>query len=89
MKCDEFTSALDAYIDGELSPDDARAMCEHAKGCAACGDELKRAEFLRDALRNMDADTFVPLEAQAAWCRLVLNRSCQQNQQAYPAWHPE
>ena len=67
MKCDEFTSALDAYIDGELSPDDARAMCEHAKGCAACGDELKRAEFLRDALRNIDADTFVPLEAQAAW----------------------
>ena len=67
MKCDEFTSALDAYIDGELSPDDARAMCEHAEGCAACGDELKRAEFLRDALRNMDADTFVPLEAQAAW----------------------
>ena len=67
MKCDEFTSALDAYIDGELSPDDVRAMCEHAKGCAACGDELKRAEFLRDALRNMDADTFVPLEAQAAW----------------------
>ena len=67
MKCDEFTSALDAYIDGELLPDDARAMCEHAKGCAACGDELKRAEFLRDALRNIDADTFVPLEAQAAW----------------------
>lgn len=67
MKCDEFTSALDAYIDGELSPDDVRAMCEHAKGCAACGDELKRAEFLRDALRNIDADTFVPLEAQAAW----------------------
>ena len=67
MKCDEFTSALDAYIDGELSADDARAMCEHAKGCAACGDELKRAEFLRDALRNIDADVFVPLEAQAAW----------------------
>lgn len=71
MKCDEFTSALDAYIDGELSPDDVRAMCEHAEGCAACGDELKRAEFLRDALRNMDADVFLPLEAQAAWRSVV------------------
>lgn len=67
MKCEEFTSALDAYIDGECSPADARAMCEHAKGCAVCGDELKRAEFLRDTLRNIDADVAVPLEAQAAW----------------------
>ena len=67
MKCEEFTSALDAYIDGECSPDDARAMCEHAKGCGTCGDELKRAEFLRDMLRNIDADVVVPLETQAAW----------------------
>lgn len=67
MKCEEFTSALDAYIDGELSADEVRAIRGHAEGCVACREELKRAEFLRDTLLHMDDHIAVPLEAQAAW----------------------
>ncbi len=77
MKCEEFMSALDAYIDGELAADEVRAIREHADGCAACRGEMKRAEFLRDALANMDGGITVPLEAQAAW-RSAVKRECAQ-----------
>lgn len=67
MDCEGLRSRLDAYIDGELAEDEARALVEHARGCEACRRELECAELVRDALGEMDRDVKVPLEAQAAW----------------------
>jgi len=42
MACDNWLDKLDAYIDGELSAHEARALNEHIKQCASCGAEALR-----------------------------------------------
>jgi anti-sigma factor RsiW len=43
-----WTEKLDAYIDGELAPADARALGEHLRGCSACAAEsLSRVQQKR------------------------------------------
>jgi anti-sigma factor RsiW len=53
MGCDHWTEKLDAYFDGELPADEARAVAEHLRGCAACAaDGLSRVQqklAIRDA----------------------------------------
>jgi len=39
MACERWTEKLDAYIDGELPADEARAFDEHLRGCASCAAE--------------------------------------------------
>ena len=39
MACEHWTEKLDAYVDGELPADDARALDEHLRGCARCAAE--------------------------------------------------
>ena len=39
MACDLWTEKLDAYFDGELPVDKARALQEHLRGCSACAAE--------------------------------------------------
>jgi anti-sigma factor RsiW len=36
MSCAAWAGKLDAYFDGELPPEEARAFAEHLRGCAAC-----------------------------------------------------
>lgn len=67
MDCEKLRTLLDAYIDGELPEEEARALIDHAKACESCGRELEAAEQLHNALAHMDEDISVPLEAQAAW----------------------
>jgi anti-sigma factor RsiW len=51
MGCESWTEKLDAYLDGELAPDEARALGEHLRGCAACtAESLSRIQQKR-ALR--------------------------------------
>ena len=71
MNCEQMRAMLDAYIDGELSEADMRALRDHAAACEDCRNELESAELLRDALAHMDDDVSVPLEAQAAWRNAV------------------
>ncbi len=71
MGCEEAHSMLDAFVDGELSAQQERALMEHAAGCEACGREIEAAILLRDAMKDMDAEVSVPLEAQTAWRRAV------------------
>ncbi len=48
MGCDQWTEKLDAYLDGELAPGEARAVAEHLRGCAACAaDGLRRVQQKR------------------------------------------
>lgn len=79
MKCDEFLSGIDAYIDGELSEDALGEMRSHAENCETCRSEMKAAELLRDALSKLDDDLTVPLPAQAAWRRAVRAESRKAN----------
>jgi anti-sigma factor RsiW len=39
MACDSWSEKLDAYFDGELAADDARALQEHLRGCSSCAAE--------------------------------------------------
>lgn len=71
MNCEQMHAMLDAYIDGELSAEEMRALRDHAAACEDCKRELEAAELLRDALAHMDDDVSVPLEAQAAWRKAV------------------
>ena len=71
MNCEQMRAMLDAYIDGELSEEEMRALRDHAAACEDCKRELEAAELLRDALAHMDDDVSVPLEAQAAWRKAV------------------
>lgn len=48
MGCDQWTEKLDAYFDGELPSEEARAVAEHLRGCAACSaDGLARVQQKR------------------------------------------
>ena len=48
MGCDQWTEKLDAYFDGELPSNEARAVAEHLRGCAACAaDGLGRVQQKR------------------------------------------
>lgn len=71
MNCEDMRLLLDAYIDGELSAAEMRALEDHAKACESCRKEFGAARLLRDTLAHMDDDLSVPLQAQAAWRRAV------------------
>ena len=71
MNCEQMRAMMDAYIDGELSEEEVRALRDHAAACEDCKRELEAAELLRDALAHMDDDVSVPLEAQAAWRKAI------------------
>lgn len=67
MGCEEARLLLDAYVDGELSAEQERALMEHVESCAACREEFNAAVMLQRIIKDMDEDVAVPLEAQAAW----------------------
>lgn len=48
MACESWTGKLDAYFDGELRADEARAVQEHLRGCSGCTAEgLRRVQQKR------------------------------------------
>jgi anti-sigma factor RsiW len=48
MSCETWTEKLDAYFDGELLPDEARALNDHLRQCATCAAEgLSRVQQKR------------------------------------------
>jgi anti-sigma factor RsiW len=51
MACDAWVEKLDAYLDGELSAADARAVDEHLRGCPACAAQSLRRVQLKRAVQ--------------------------------------
>ncbi len=45
---------LSAYVDGELSEEDAAAIGEHLTHCEACREELSRLEVVSEALESLE-----------------------------------
>jgi anti-sigma factor (TIGR02949 family) len=52
MDCRTATNLLQAYLDGELDRDEARALEAHVDACADCRAEQDRLDALRRALRD-------------------------------------
>ena len=71
MKCEDFMSLIDAYVDQELTGAQLPEMHEHAQGCEACRREMENADLLKNYLSEMDRQVCVPLPAQAAWRNAV------------------
>ena len=67
MNCEEARLLLDAFIDGELSQAEMRALMDHVEACEECAREMDAAVLLKDTLAHIDDDVQVPLQAQAAW----------------------
>src|SRR5215471_8840702 len=48
MACDAWRDKLDAFVDGELPPDEARALGRHMRQCSVCAAEvLERVQIKR------------------------------------------
>jgi len=60
-ECHEVGAVLQAYLDGELGPEDAELVTEHLEHCQRCGIELERVTRVIDAIRRQRPD----LEADA------------------------
>jgi anti-sigma factor RsiW len=59
MACERWTEKLDAYVDGELPIDEARAMDEHLRGCGSCAAEGLRRVQQKRAVQGA-AQRFIP-----------------------------
>jgi hypothetical protein len=52
--CQEVLSLLDAFVDGELDGERARAVRGHVGGCPPCAARLEATEILVDAARTLE-----------------------------------
>lgn len=52
--CAEYDALLDAFVDGELSPDDSARVREHLKTCGGCRSYVDAALAIRDAFPDED-----------------------------------
>ena len=59
MPCEHWTEKLDAYLDGELPVEEARALNEHLRQCANCAAEGLRRVQLKRAVQAA-AQQFAP-----------------------------
>ncbi|MDY3281604.1 anti-sigma factor family protein [Dysosmobacter sp.] len=90
--CEDYAALLDAYFDGECTPEEAERVRAHIAGCPGCRAYLNELALLRDAFPD-EEDTEVPegfadgvmaaIRADAApqkrpgrWKRLVPMAAC-------------
>ena len=59
MKCKKTSERLNAYLDGELAPDEALAVQAHLRACPRCAAELDGLKQLNQAL-GAEPSTAVP-----------------------------
>lgn len=52
MQCEDWRGKLDAYVDGELSDAEARAVAEHLRSCTACAAESISTAQMKHAVRS-------------------------------------
>ena len=54
MVCEEMRGKIDEYLDGALSPEEARRFEEHMSSCPDCSEELRLARAVLKALGELD-----------------------------------
>jgi anti-sigma factor RsiW len=74
MGCGEWTGKLDAYVDGELTEAEERALGEHLRGCASCAAEGLRRVQEKQMVRAVASGRFVPDAAFRARMEKTLAR---------------
>ncbi len=77
MDCTEFLNLLDAFLDEELSREDAERMLSHAAECEECAALLS----LRRDLRSLEDAVDVPEEFSASW-RAAVEAEAKQEKRA-------
>lgn len=76
MNCHEAERLLDAYVDGELGPDDMASIAEHLETCAECRRRLEEREALGRLVRALPYYEVSPdLRTKVAGTRQSLRRS--------------
>ena len=55
MQCDSASEMLDAYLDGELSPEASAALRDHLQECTHCSAQIAETARLQRALRRARA----------------------------------
>ena len=53
QECESIRPLISAYMDGELTPEETRALHAHLAECAACSDLFDEYRDLRDQLRHL------------------------------------
>jgi anti-sigma factor RsiW len=84
MVCETWTEKLDAYLDGELPPAEAKALGDHLRGCPACAAEslarVQQKRALQSAGQRFTADpafrariqNSIAARPSARWSRFLL-----------------
>jgi anti-sigma factor RsiW len=54
--CEQVGAVLQAYLDGELGPEDAEVVAEHLRFCDRCGIEVEITRRVIDAIRRQRPD---------------------------------
>lgn len=72
--CKEFAALLDAFVDGELSPEEAAAVQEHLHTCSACQSYVDDALAIRAAFPTVE-DTVVPADFAAGVMAAIASQS--------------
>lgn len=70
-ECQKCMCMVDAYIDKELSEEEAAFFASHVAHCESCSKMLSMSLLIRDCALGMDDNIAVPLSAQSAWRRAV------------------
>ena len=58
--CEDVRRRVDSYVDGELSPEEARGVEEHLASCDRCAEFLEFERTLLDGLKERIRETDVP-----------------------------
>lgn len=74
QNCTDFSSLLDAWLDGDLSQEDADSLQEHLSVCPDCQVELQIALKIREAFPKLE-ETEVPVDFAAGVMAEIHRRS--------------
>ena len=65
MDCSAALHRMMEYLDGEMAPDDTRALAQHLAGCAPCLAEHDLDKVLRDVVHRSCAQEQAPPQLRA------------------------
>ncbi len=83
--CEEFAALLDAFVDGELSPEEAMAVQTHLHTCPACQAYVDDALAMRAAFPAWE-DTAVPADFSEGVMRAIRAQSAPQKTRRSQPW---
>jgi anti-sigma factor RsiW len=72
MKCEEFRSKADAYLERELSKDESIECESHLRSCKNCRMEMESIKKSIDMMRNVFSDKKPPSEIK----KRVFEKAC-------------